>query len=231
LPTASEPPAFGEFELDLPAMAADLPAARLKSPPPKPRPAAPVDLPDLAADLPVRAGGPAGLPAVAAHLPSVVAGLPVVTGALPMNAAALPNHQPSLPVVLDSLPAARRFGDLDLPTHAESLPSVPPLERHLPAPAPETDLGAFGEIDLPREPPPSSQSPLRAAALSPGAEEFGGLDLGTASPPSPRGARGAGRRRHGLRRGRLRQRVECRRRGRRGGCTPRRRRIRAPGRA
>ena len=188
-PRAAPPTAGAPIELELPvaAKAADLPTlptikartAAAGAPPAKAanqasvaeRPqvgpsAALVDLPAVAAGLPAR--------------PSSAPALPVVTASLPAAAAGLPSRSASLPVPLDSLPVRGGLGGRDLPAHADSLPALTPPERHLPVAAPVADLGAFGEIDLPREQPPSSRSPL------PAAPPFGSMD----APDSPRGARG-----------------------------------------
>jgi tetratricopeptide (TPR) repeat protein len=100
-----------------------------------------------------------------------------------------------------SLPTARAFGEIDLPsiaeslptaaeslpTAAESLPSNPPLDMHLPTPASPT--GGFGEFDLPREPPPAASPPL---GMPPqpitDSADFGDLQL----DEKPRSGRGSG---------------------------------------
>jgi predicted Zn finger-like uncharacterized protein len=166
---SSRPPApSASMGIDLPAPVADLPSAKRSSD---------FDLPSIAADLPVAA---ASLPVVSASLPSVAsAGLPSVASAgLPSVAASLPSPAASLPV------AARGFGEIALPTVAESLPTAMPTEHHLPARSPIPDAAAstsFGEIELPREPtfvalPP----PVAVTSASPGREpstDFADLEL------------------------------------------------------
>lgn len=194
-------PPFGNAHSDLPAIAADLPslsAAKGKPPPPKPAPRGAPDLPQLRADLPAR---PVGLPAGPVHRPSPEAGLPVVMApSLPMPAAGLPSRAASLPATAASLPTARAPGGIDLPVPAASLPVVTPTESHLPVVAPPVDLGAFGEIDLPREPPPSSSSRHAAPKVLPkDSADFGDLQLesgagsgGSERPPAHAGGDAGG---------------------------------------
>ncbi|HTQ47227.1 MAG TPA: tetratricopeptide repeat protein [Polyangiaceae bacterium] len=207
-----------ELDLDLPAVAADLPVARQGERADLPvvrkgggadlpvvrkggGAALDVDLPIVAANLPVPA---AGLPVVAAAgLPVTAssAGLPVVAANLPVPAASLPVPAASLPMPAASLPTARGFGEIDLPsiaeslptaaeslpTAAESLPSKVAPDQHLPS-RPSQPSGGFGEFDLPREPPAASPAlgmppqPLTDSA------DFGDLQL----EDKPRSGKGSG---------------------------------------
>lgn len=82
------------------------------------------------------------------------------------------------------LPAARGFGEIDLPsvaetlpTAAESLPSKVAPDQHLPA-RPAAPSGGFGEFDLPREQPvaaPSLAAPAQSSAVD--SADFGDLQL------------------------------------------------------
>jgi tetratricopeptide (TPR) repeat protein len=169
------------IDLDLPVVAADLPVAA-------------VGLPVVAgAGLPVTASS-AGLPVVAANLPVAAAGLPVPAASLPVPAAGLP-----MPAA--SLPTARGFGEIDLPSFAESLPtaaeSLPvPAEslpskvapdQHLPA-LPSQPSGGFGEFDLPREPPAASPPLGKPPQPITDSADFGDLQL----EDKPRSGRGSG---------------------------------------
>jgi predicted Zn finger-like uncharacterized protein len=181
---------------DLPARAVDLPMAKPAAPARAP-PTFEVDLPSTVAELPMpaAAGLPvvsAGLPIVSAGLPIVSAGLPIVSAGLPAPAASLPVAAAILPTVASALPvtaqvlpvaaqvlpdpAGRSFGEIDLPTITEALPTTSPREQHLPLPAHSPDLaspGAFGEIDLPRESIPGGPSRLSP----PGRSSVDSVDL------------------------------------------------------
>jgi tetratricopeptide (TPR) repeat protein len=169
----------GLSETDLPVPAAGLPAVRSGVA----APSFEVDLPTPVADLPVATaslpsvlGGRSSVgasPAGGAGLPVVVSGLPIVSGSLPVVASGLPVPAQVLP----SPAFGRNFGELDLPMVTESLPTVTevlprvaevlpkvaeslptamPLDRQLPvAQSFDAPLGAFGEIDLPREGEPA----------------------------------------------------------------------------
>ncbi len=210
-PLRSEPPVaieqVEEIDFDLPALPADLPVARpapprvpAGKPPPRPPPAAPsfeADLPVPVSDLPAARVVPAGarrelqlsdLPMAAPDLPDAAAGLPVVAAALPAMSgprAHLPAVAASLPVVLDSLPtpAARGFGEIELPTVGDSFPPGPApaaTARSAPAPAPggaDLSFGLFGEIDLPHEAPPSSSRTKTASGAPPDPADFGDIEL------------------------------------------------------
>jgi predicted Zn finger-like uncharacterized protein len=167
---------FSDIELDLPAVPADLPAARGSPPksPPAPR-SYDVDLPAAAADLPApRRSGDRDLPSVAADLPAMAASLPVVSASLPSTAASLPSRAST------NLPTfARGFGEIDLPTAAESLPVVVPRDHHLPARPAESGASkeSFGEIDLPRDPPIVSPRPPAGGAPGVSSADFADLEL------------------------------------------------------
>ncbi|MGD0674171.1 MAG: tetratricopeptide repeat protein [Polyangiaceae bacterium] len=180
-PASATPSPFDDSAVDLPAIASDLPAAKPKppvakrAPPPPPGRAAMRDLPELrGADLPARA---VGLPVVAAHLPARAASLPAITSALPVAAAALPAHVGSVPASPDNASRAREFGDLDFSSAPESVTAAALLARDRAAVATPPDLGAFGEIDLPREEPLGRRSPIPAASVGPRSAEFGDLEL------------------------------------------------------
>jgi predicted Zn finger-like uncharacterized protein len=191
-PTGSglKPASFGDIDLDLPTVPADLPEARrsaLKPPPlpvrsfadlPAPRAHLPaikrqsdLDLPSVAADLPAIA---ASLPVVAAGLPSTTASLPSLATNLPSPAAGLPSPAAGLPV--------RSFGEIDLPTVAETLPVALPPGHNLPVRSQRSPegLASFGEIELPGEPPvvpPSAASSARESASRASSADFGDLEL------------------------------------------------------
>jgi tetratricopeptide (TPR) repeat protein len=205
-PAAVAPARAGVDHADLPSIAADLPA-------PKAQPARAMaavsfelDLPAPVAGLPAPKGGHevVDLPVVAAALPAVPAGLPTVSAALPTRAAAVPLQvgTPPVPatglsVAASALPSpARAFGEIDLPTVGESLPSTLVDDRHLPArtpsPPPPT-LGAsssFGEIDLPRELPPGIKlsPPGRPEVASSGAAGASELQFEDRPRSSPSGS-------------------------------------------
>ncbi len=151
------------FDVDLPTPVADLPAAT-------------ASLPSVLGGRPSAAAtltGRAGLPVVVSGLPIVSASLPAVASALPVPAQVLPSPafgrnfgELDLPMVTESLPtvteALPRVAESlprvaeSLPRVAESLPNAMPLDRQLPtAQAFDAPLGAFGEIDLPREGEPA----------------------------------------------------------------------------
>ncbi len=149
------------------------------------------DLPVTATGLPTvltgrSAASSVGLPAVVAGLPIVSASLPAVASALPVTAQVLPSPafgrnfgELDLPMVTESLPTVTE----SLPRVAESLPKVAdvlptpmPLDRQLPTIAAfDAPLGAFGEIDLPREgPEPTQAAPTRTKASD--SSDFGDLE-------------------------------------------------------
>jgi predicted Zn finger-like uncharacterized protein len=198
-----------DLEVALPDVVADLPEARrgLRKGPPPPRsrsldidlpiPAAPLpaskrdaDLPSLAAALPATTAAlpviAAALPSPAASLPAVAANLPSPTAALPVVAAGLPSPAVILPTPAASLPTVvRGFGEIELPTAAETLPTAVPLDRHLPVALgqpPGEGAPSFGEIELPLEapvtPPPPRPGAMAAAAPARGpSADFGDLEL------------------------------------------------------
>jgi predicted Zn finger-like uncharacterized protein len=182
----SKAPAFGDIDVDLPAVPADLPATRGGAPKSTPS-STPFDfdLPVPAADLPApKRSSDVDLPALAADLPSPAAALPVVAAGLPSPAAALPNVAAGLPIV-----SARGFREIDLPTVAESLPVVSPRGYPSPPAPPETSTGApsFGEIELPRHtsivaPPP----PLAPRGSVPGVSSADFVDLELDEKPRSR---------------------------------------------
>jgi tetratricopeptide (TPR) repeat protein len=187
---AAKPPATGTLDIDLPAVAAGLPAAKPGAPKGPSRAAASfdLDLPTPAAELPAvkRSGDLIDLPVIAADLPVPAAGLPAVAADLPSPAA-------SLPVPAAGLPVARGFGEIDLPTvaetlpsvaetlptHAESLPANPPPGQYLPARsgASPSPPGSFGEIELPREASVVTPSLTGARPPSPDSADFGDLQF------------------------------------------------------
>jgi predicted Zn finger-like uncharacterized protein len=189
----------GAFEIDLPTPAANLPVRKPDH--------GITDLPVVAADLPVHA---ASLPVVSASLPVPAASLPVPAASLPVPAASLPVPAASLPVAAAGLPTARGFGEIDLPSLTESLPSVPGSDRHLPATmdsdrqmpalpgsgssgAPHA-AGGFGEIELPAEVPPAVAPPQFGSPAS-NSTEFDDLVLEEhprSNRPSGPAVRGAG---------------------------------------
>lgn len=171
---------------DLPALSADLPSKAAS--PSTPRAALPVPaaaLPARAgashvpgAGLPARRGGARDfgeidLPLLADSLPLVVPGeLPQLAESLPRVAESLPRAVPvELPLVADSLPQVSESLPRaleSLPRVAESLPRVtesspratPGEHRNEFAEARDSESpGGFGEIDLPREMPPSPRTP------------------------------------------------------------------------
>ncbi len=194
------------LDLDLPARAADLPTAKgftAPKAPPVPnaatlgRPPSEGDLPARVADLPVLSSGLPSLPTSSKRGTSSSPFLPSALSSLPTPADALPVPANVLPVAVHGArggsPASapmRSFGEIDLPAALDSLPAVTAADRHLPVPlsAPEPVLGgAFGEIDLPREAPPSSGPPRRGAAVD--SADFGDVGVsgrGVSSNPPAR---------------------------------------------
>jgi tetratricopeptide (TPR) repeat protein len=80
-------------------------------------------------------------------------------------------------VLPDLAAGARSFGEIDLPTVTEALPTAAPREHHLPAAAQSHELsspGAFGEIDLPRE---SISGGPRLSPPGRGSADSGDLEL------------------------------------------------------
>jgi predicted Zn finger-like uncharacterized protein len=200
-PQPAKAPSEGsqDIESDLPVPAVGLPAVRPRGP----ASTFDVDLPAPIADLPVAAaylpsvlgGGPwsapawsaeVGLPVVASGLPIVSASLPAIASGLPVPAQVLPSPafgrnfgELDLPMVTESLPTVTeslpRVAE-SLPRVAESLPTAMPLDHHLPTvQAFDAPLGAFGEIDLPREGEPAS-APQPARGNGSNSADFGDLD-------------------------------------------------------
>jgi tetratricopeptide (TPR) repeat protein len=104
----------------------------------------------------------------------------------------MPAASVGLPATTAGLPAVLGFGEIDLPSVTDALPAAFSNEKQLPArpssaPSP---LDAFGEIDLPREPPPGMASPVPPAPSQPPrpSGDFGELQL-EEGPRAP-GARG-----------------------------------------
>jgi predicted Zn finger-like uncharacterized protein len=179
-PTA---PSASRFDIDLPSPAAGLPVPTAALPsvsggrqPPGASTMSGVGLPAVVSGLPIVS---AALPAVASALPVPAQVLPSLAFGrnfgeldLPMVTESLPTVSESLPTVAESLPT---FAE-SLPTLTESLPTATPRDRHLPAVQQfETPLGAFGEIDLPREGEGSGAPPAQPARKS-DSSDFGDLE-------------------------------------------------------
>jgi len=201
LPAVRPAAAASSFEVDLPMPVADLPTATASLPSVLGgRPSATSTL-TRGAGLPVVVSGlpivSASLPAVASglpmpaqvlpspafgrnfgelDLPMVTESLPTVTESLPRVAESLPRVAESLPTVAEVLPTVAEV----LPRVADSLPDAMPLDRQLPtAQAFDAPLGAFGEIDLPREGEPGP--PIQPAkGKAPDSADFG--DVAEADP-------------------------------------------------
>jgi predicted Zn finger-like uncharacterized protein len=173
--SAANTDSFGNFDLDLPSVHGDLPAAR----PGASASTFDIDLPTATkADLPsAKRNIDFDLLVVAADLPATAASLPAVAAGLPSPAASLPSVAAGLP-----LPASPvgGFGEIDLPTAAESLLASLPRDHNLPAhPRPsDSGEGSFGEIDLPRDPPIIAPSVnVRPSAAGVTSADFGDLEL------------------------------------------------------
>jgi cellulose synthase operon protein C len=185
----------GDFDLDLPEVAAELPSsapAHARGPanpgPPTSFAQAEFDVPVHSDDLPVTRGGYIDLPTLSADLPVAAGLLPAVSVGLPaVSAVGLPAPAQSLPVLAGG--ARRAFGEIDFPVAADSLPALAPSDRHLPARRDESSLASFGEIELPREVPPATDrrgspgAPNGSARTS--SADFGDLELD--DKPRPRG--------------------------------------------
>ncbi|HXX65839.1 MAG TPA: tetratricopeptide repeat protein, partial [Polyangiaceae bacterium] len=170
------PPALS----DLPAVSADLPAlsdsrSSRHASLPAPAAALPARTPasrSAGAALPAplagtRNFGEIDLPLVSDSLPLVVPGeLPQVAETLPRVAESLPRVAEMLPRVAETLPRVAE----SLPQVTESLPRVASGDRFGQShDVHESDsAGGFGEIDLPREMPPSPRNPPSPPPPSPG---------------------------------------------------------------
>ncbi|MDP9149883.1 MAG: zinc-ribbon domain-containing protein [Myxococcota bacterium] len=188
-PRAPRPSA--PFDLDLPAALSDLPQARGSDlPQAKQAPAFAADRPEAAksADLWDLPSVQSDLPVASAGLPTVAAGLPSVSSSQPSFAL----ETPAPPVSLR--PTTRTFGELDLPSELDPLPRAPAPDRaaalgSLPPPAGGAqsadapsdggadDVGAFGELDLPREAPVVAPVVVQPAGRSGDSTDFGDLQL------------------------------------------------------
>lgn len=122
-----------------------------------------IDLPLVADSLPLVV--PGELPLVADTLPRAVSGeLPLPVDASPRAVSV------ELPLAVDALPRAVR---VEPPLAVDALPRVAPGKSTESANAhPPDSIGGFGEIDLPREMPPSSRSPSSPRPEPPDPDEF-----------------------------------------------------------